>query len=745
MTNRCLEAVRDLFCRCCPFDICWRQGAQESRPIIPRDDREENIDNIRKGVITNQLKLSGVEIAGAETNLNVKEKIVRHILKQKEHRFTREETYSVFCGTWNVNGETPPDSLQMWFDQVGKEDERRKTPPDIIVIGLQEVGKTLSFGSEVAQEWNRVLMSSLPEHGNYSLIEMVRMLRIVMFVYVEDSIQASLSNIYISKVPTGLLGITGNKGGVGIRMNIHNTSLCFINSHLAANQRRCKRRNKDYRDVDRKMKFKTTSTICKIRDHDKIFWIGDLNYRIDDTIEEVKRKIKEKKYKDLLQNDQLRQQREGSAAFEGYHEKPIHFNPTYKYNKGSNEWDSKKNRIPAWCDRILYTGYKGDMEDIEDIEVDHYTSHPDMLFSDHMPVSSLFRIAVKQMDENKYDKIYKKVVARISAMNIPYEIDFNTLEVEFKDLSFLEPRKQTLTVNNRADIPVPFKFANANGNQRVCKPWLTIDPHESMISAKSRFQIQLEVLIDKTCVASLDAPNFELHDDLTVVFNNAHVVTIKVKGNLIPTSFGRSLEALVHMPGPIRNKLTGQKLEEGKLKEIPTEICRLMDHILEHGERNENLFREEGFDDDLEKIINCLDEGEPDEIPAQVASVAEALVLFLECLPDPVIPYSVYEKFQDPHLEPQQLKNEISKIPEHHRNLFKKICGFLGELLNNPEENTLDSTFLCSLFGKLLIRPSTNALTQLNSDQNGPENESEENENEKLAAFMSHFLEKGFS
>lgn len=38
------------------------------------------------------------------------------------------------------------------------------------------------------------------------------------------------------------------------------------------------------------------------------------------------------------------------------------------------------------------------------------------------------------MDENKYDKIYKKVVARISAMNIPYEIDFNTLEVsEIKD------------------------------------------------------------------------------------------------------------------------------------------------------------------------------------------------------------------------------------------------------------------------------------------------------------------------
>lgn len=30
-----------------------------------------------------------------------------------------------------------------------------------------------------------------------------------------------------------------------------------------------------------------------------------------------------------------------SDAFEGYIEEDIDFNPTYKYNNGSNEWDSK--------------------------------------------------------------------------------------------------------------------------------------------------------------------------------------------------------------------------------------------------------------------------------------------------------------------------------------------------------------------------------------------------------------------
>lgn len=38
-------------------------------------------------------------------------------------------------------------------------------------------------------------------------IEMVCMLRIVMFVYVEDSLMAILSTTDISKVPTGILGI----------------------------------------------------------------------------------------------------------------------------------------------------------------------------------------------------------------------------------------------------------------------------------------------------------------------------------------------------------------------------------------------------------------------------------------------------------------------------------------------------------------------------------------------------------
>ena len=57
----------------------------------------------------------------------------------------------------------------------------------------------------------------------------------------------------------------------------------------------------------------------------------------------------------LLLGDQLLRERGFGNVFEGFQEGAITFPPTYKYDKGSADFDSSaKSRCPAWTDRILF-------------------------------------------------------------------------------------------------------------------------------------------------------------------------------------------------------------------------------------------------------------------------------------------------------------------------------------------------------------------------------------------------------
>jgi alpha-D-ribose 1-methylphosphonate 5-triphosphate synthase subunit PhnG len=60
---------------------------------------------------------------------------------------------------------------------------------------------------------------------------------------------------------TGLRGMSGNKGGIGIRFQLHDTTFCFMTCHLAAGQSNVVERNADYATISRGLKFLRGKTI----------------------------------------------------------------------------------------------------------------------------------------------------------------------------------------------------------------------------------------------------------------------------------------------------------------------------------------------------------------------------------------------------------------------------------------------------------------------------------------------------
>jgi len=135
----------------------------------------------------------------------------------------------------------------------------------------------------------------------------------------------------------------------------------------------------------------------RIEDHDLVFWFGDLNYRVDAfTWEEAISLVKIKNLHKLLENDQLIIERAHKRVFHGFNEGVINFVPTYKFEPGTNNYDTrggtekskKKPRVPAWCDRVLWKTRDESRSNM--IQQCSYFSCAEFLASDHKPVGAEF-------------------------------------------------------------------------------------------------------------------------------------------------------------------------------------------------------------------------------------------------------------------------------------------------------------------------------------------------------------------
>ncbi|GMI76095.1 hypothetical protein like AT3G63240 [Hibiscus trionum] len=272
----------------------------------------------------------------------------------------------------------------------------------------------MSYGESFAMEE----IGKQKRRSRYGLVASKQMVGIFLTVWVKTDIRDDVRNMKVSCVGRGLMGYLGNKGSISISMSLHQTTFCFVCSHLTSGQKDGDelRRNSDVMEILRKTRFprvrgtKDEKSPQTILDHDRIIWLGDLNYRIALSYRSAKALVEMRNWKALLENDQLRIEQRRGRVFEGWREGKIYFPPTYKYSNNSDRYavedrhPKEKRRTPAWCDRILWYG-RGL----------HQLSYVrgESKFSDHRPVYGVFSAEVESINRSRIRKSMSCSGARI--------------------------------------------------------------------------------------------------------------------------------------------------------------------------------------------------------------------------------------------------------------------------------------------------------------------------------------------
>lgn len=468
--------------------------------------------------------------------------------KIQSHMATESKKLKFQVVTYNVAELAKPDGADL-TPILALEDK-----PDVISIGLEESGDFDFIPDEEHKQdpWCKKFDSLLWGHGYY-VIALTSVFQIKLRVYIKKEHMRAVSHVEATTSKSGFVGGVSNifKGAATIRFRLYGKHVAFINCHLTAFDARILDRNTEYWQFFADQEFADPQ--CEeLYQHDYVIWSGDLNYRVAFDNLETRKMVADGRHLELVQYDQLKSQQKEGLAFVGFEEGEITFPPSYKFDMGTDIFDSsKKQRVPSWCDRVLFRT-KGDREIAANtVNWDPTLKNLSDSDSESEEISKKSDL-VSPKPEKKCKKsgtLFKKKVMRKKDHCLRSE------EMRRKTLGVL--RMMHLTSSAKADTQakIELKFGDFNDSEQFQELLTKIDneskkvtPSIEVISYKSYPEIKISdhkpvaALLNVVLPSSQGIRQLEMEPQHTTWFKKKsmkiHIKHLGLSGKISPASSG---------------------------------------------------------------------------------------------------------------------------------------------------------------------------------------------------------------
>ncbi|XP_065531153.1 phosphatidylinositol 3,4,5-trisphosphate 5-phosphatase 1 isoform X3 [Lathamus discolor] len=489
-------------------------------------------------------------------------------MKNKHSEQPEPDMITIFIGTWNMGAAPSPKKITSWFLSKGQGKTRDDTadyiPHDIYVIGTQE-------DAQGEKEWLETLRQSLQEITSISfkVIAIHTLWNIRIVVLAKPEHENRISHICTDNVKTGIANTLGNKGAVGVSFMFNGTSFGFVNSHLTSGSEKKHRRNQNYTSILRFLTLgdKKLSPFNITHRFTHLFWLGDLNYRVEQPpteAENIIQKIRQQQYPELLAFDQLLIERKDQKVFLQFEEEEITFAPTYRFERGTREKyaytkqkaTGMKYNLPSWCDRVLWKSYP-----MVHVVCQSYGCTTDIMTSDHSPVFATFEVGVTSQFVSKNDSKYTNSQGEIEFLHCyatlktksqtKFYIEFHSSCLE----SFVKSQEGENEDGSEGELVVKFIDALPKLTPIISDPEYLLDQH-ILISIKSS---DSDESYGEGCIALRIEATESLVPIHTVLTHHGEKTGVFQGEIKLQTSQGKQREKLYDFVKIERDEIAGQK------------------------------------------------------------------------------------------------------------------------------------------------------------------------------------------